>query len=342
MDRPSITLGKFGTVGLASPLRAFEPHMQDTEVKLSVYAPPSGPINPLYKRYLEADLNNPGFRNIFLDSLMHSPELSGIQLGGDYGEGTGKDLIDAILADPTLRTVEIPGLDVESRPFQFRDALGRRETLRVMLAEASFHVTNAMVISEQLGFIPVTDDPYMTQLLDLRASNPGYVGGIAPATPWLGMEVATAAIPDAALEKLNYTDILEYRSSAKDAYRAWFTELNRIAAELDEMSPSEIAKELPRIKAQQLSPRVVEYGNEMKAIADKLYGDLIKAVVQYPIPTLSVAYCLDLSISKAMVAFAGALTPAIPAVIDYIQASRAAKRKHGIGYLIGLRNQAGV
>lgn len=170
MDRPSITLGKFGTIGIASPLRQFERAMRDTEVKLSVYEPPSGPIGPLYRRYLEADLNNRDFRNVILSDLRESPEFTSkfIQLEGDYGRGKGKDIVAALLADSTLEAVELRGVDVEGMPFQVQDAIGRRD-LRVLLAEASFHVTNAMV-SGTIDALPVTDDPLIAKLFALRAS----------------------------------------------------------------------------------------------------------------------------------------------------------------------------
>lgn len=89
---------------------------------------------------------------------------------------------------------------------------------------------------------------------------------------------------------------------------------------------------------------MVEYTNEMKSVAERLYGDLLKAFVRYPVPALSVAYCfnfsLSFSLSQAITTFAAALTPAIPAVIDYLQARRNAARKHGIAYLIGLADKA--
>jgi len=49
----------------------------------------------------------------------------------------------------------------------------------------------------------------------MRSSGKEYVGGTASLAPWLGLEVATAVVPDEALEKLNYTDILDYRRTAR-------------------------------------------------------------------------------------------------------------------------------
>src|SRR5258706_7963670 len=127
-----------------------------------------------------------------------------------------------------------------------------------------------------------------------------YIGGTANLAPWLGLEVATAVIPDEALTKLNFADILDYRKTAKDAYSSWFTTINKWASELDAMTPGEVAKELPKLKAEKLMPSVVEYRNEMKSIAEKLWGDLLKTFARSPIPALSLGYVFDLSPPKLL------------------------------------------
>jgi hypothetical protein len=342
MDRPSQTIGKLTTIGAPSPLRPFEQALRGTEVKLSVYDPPWGPIGPLYSQYLLADLNSMEFRKIFLSGLRESDDFAGkfIQLEADYGQGKGKDVVRALLSDHDLDTVTFPGVDIENRPYQLDDPSSRKETLRVLLAHASFHVTNAMVVSENIDYSPVTDDPLVAELFRLRASSGTYIGGVAPIAPWLGLEIATAVIPDEALDKLQVTDIVEYRSSAKDAYRAWFNELNAMAAEIENMSPSELSSIMPKLKAAKLTPKLTEYTNEMRSIAEKLYGGLIKTFVRYPLPALTVAYAFNLTFLQAITTFTAALSPTVPAIVDYIQARRNAQRKHSMAYLIGVAQLA--
>jgi hypothetical protein len=62
MDRPSVTVGGGTMIGINSPLRQFEPAMQETQPSLKVYTPPVGPISPLHEEYARRDLANPAFR----------------------------------------------------------------------------------------------------------------------------------------------------------------------------------------------------------------------------------------------------------------------------------------
>ena len=54
MDRPSVTFGKFGTVGMASEFRRID--TTGSAVRFSVHEPPAGPASELYLRYVDADL----------------------------------------------------------------------------------------------------------------------------------------------------------------------------------------------------------------------------------------------------------------------------------------------
>jgi hypothetical protein len=184
----------------------------------------------------------------------------------------------------------------------------------MLLTEASVRITGTLAVASETGMLPVADDPIFSELFAMRFSSKEYVGGTAPLAPKLGLEVATAVIPDQALEKLKFTDILDYRKEAKDSYDSWFTTINKWAAELDDMSPEELAKQLPKLKAEKLTPAVVEYRNEMKSVGEKLWGDLLKTFARYPIPALSLGYVFDFSAPKLLITTAAALSPAIPAL----------------------------
>ena len=61
---------------------------------------------------------------------------------------------------------------------------GRRETLKILVIEASIQVTNALVISESSGMTPVADDPYLCRLIALRTGNSQYVGQSPRLSPY--------------------------------------------------------------------------------------------------------------------------------------------------------------
>jgi hypothetical protein len=90
MDRPSVTFKGWGTVGSQSEIRQIK--MDDAPIKISVHAPPSGPVNQLYQNYIAADLNNVHFVETFLEGLKNDiafQELF-VQLKANYGQGTGQ------------------------------------------------------------------------------------------------------------------------------------------------------------------------------------------------------------------------------------------------------------
>jgi hypothetical protein len=344
MDRPSVTVGGWTMIGINSPLRQFEPAMQDTQPSLKVYTPPVGPISPLHEEYARRDLANPAFRGAFLRGLQTSDDFAFkfLQLKADYGPpaGTGENIRQALLNDPALEEAEISGPRLQGRPFQIDTANGRLDTLRMLLTEASVRLTGTLAVASETGLLPVADDPIIAELFAMRSSGKEYVGGTASLAPWLGLEVATAVVPDEALAKLNYTDILDYRKTAKDAYNNWFVTINKWASEIDAMTPAEVAKHLQKLQAEKINPSIIEYRSEMKAIAEKLWGDLLKTFARYPIPALSLGYVFDFSPAKLLMTAAAALSPAIPALVDYLQANRNLDRKHASAYLIGITEKS--
>ena len=150
------------------------------------------------------------------------------------------------------------------------------------------------------------------------------------------MDIAQAVIPDEALEHLKVPEILKYREKAKDAYTAWIAEVNKASVEIgnigDDISPDEIAK----IIATDFTPRVIEYRNDMCAIRDDIFSDVMKKVVKWEAPALSLAYFSSLSIAGAVTLFATALAPAVPDIIDYFKDKRDIERRNTMSYLIKL------
>jgi hypothetical protein len=352
MDRPSVTFGKWGTIGSDSPARQFIQVMASTPVPLSVYKPPSGPVSDLYRRYIEADLADGEFRRIFLAGLAGDPLFAEkfIQMDAQYGSPrgnymlSGREVVRALLADEALLHAPISVEEIHENMYAVRDDLGRRATLALELTEASIQVTNAMLLSAQTGLLPVTDDPFLSELLALRTTQP-YVKGVPARAPILGLAVAQAVITDEALQRLTIKDIVDYRTSAKDAYAAWSIELNRLAATIDDIPGGDVEKRIARLITTEVAPKLREYRNEMKSASDKLFGDLVKNAAKWGVPavmpTLSLAYFLNMSLEAAAVAFAtNAVLPAVPAVVDYLQATARVKRKNAMSYLIGLAQEA--
>src|SRR5262249_27266664 len=155
-----------------------------------------------------------------------------VALDGKYQGGSGREVISALVGDPTLRSEALSISDPATMFNQVEQPEGRRATLYSIVTSASVAVTCAMLVARRTGAIPVSDDPFFARLVALRTERP-YVGAVASHAPFLGLELARAVIPDAALQQLEPQDILEYRESAKDAYAAWSADVNALASKID-------------------------------------------------------------------------------------------------------------
>jgi hypothetical protein len=61
IDRPSFTVGKFGTIATASPLRAFEKSFRDEGVQVYVHSPRDGPVQGEFLEQVSSDVNDVEF-----------------------------------------------------------------------------------------------------------------------------------------------------------------------------------------------------------------------------------------------------------------------------------------
>ena len=336
MDRPSVTFGDWGTVGRDSEFRRFT--TADAPIGFSVHAPPSGSAGKLYKKYIDADLSNPRFVQTFLDGLRNDPIFQArfIQLNANYGSGTGRDVLNALLADPQILTAPLNEPINGRLMYKTDTAEGRRETLKVGLTEASILVTNALVVSEETKLVPVSDDPYFCRLLAMRMYDSQYVPEAPRFAPFLGLAVAKSILPDQILADLQIQDLFSYRRAAKDAYASWSVEIDKLAARIADIDPDKAEREIPMILNTDIKPKLVEYRMEMKAARDRVFGDLIKKVTRWEMPTLSVACLANLDLASAIAVFTAALGPAVPPVVDYFVKRADIKRRNSMAYLIGL------
>jgi hypothetical protein len=336
MDRPSVTFGNFGTVGTESAFRSMK--TEDAPIRFSVFAPPSGPASELYRRYVDSDLQDPAFIRTVLDGVRRDAVFRSrvIQLSANYGWGTGQQIIDALAEDATLYEGAY-SLDRDPKLMYVPDTPeGRRQTLGVLLLEASIHTTNALLVAEAAELSPVSDDPYFCQLLALRTSAAHYVAQPVSLASVLGLAVAKSVLPDESLAQLKIPDLFEFRRSAKEQYAAWSNEIERMSLRLREVAPDRISAETARLMLTDVQPRMDQLRRELEDARDKLFGDLFKNVTRWEVPTLSLSYIAGLSLPIALGAFAGALTPAIPAVVDYFVQRRAIVRGNSMAYMVGL------
>ena len=340
-DRPSVSLGVghgfTGTVGRPSPMRI---DSTNQPIKIEVYEPPSGPAKPLYQKFLEADFSNPQFIERVVGGLRTNDAFAGklVQLNAIYGDGlTGAAMRAAIIAMPAVPqrvTTDFGGIPfgIETRePIDY---------LRWLLLEASIQTTVTQLVAEEAEAVPVCEDPIMGQLLALRTATGSYDGKLASISPYLGIQFTKALIPDEVLQQLDFLDILDYRRATADAYDAWQVELDRIAAEMDDVDVRDAHQAIERKIKTELMPKVRAYEVEIASATDQFFGDLMKNAIRLPVPAMAVAYMTGHGLLGAAIAF-GASTVggvAIPA-IDNLLAIRRAQRTHAVSYLVNLASE---
>jgi len=338
MDRPSVTFGGWGTIGHHSLARRID--SSGSPVLIGALSPPSGPGDRLYNPYIEADINNPEFASIVLDGIQYSDEfaLKFIQFEANYRSGIkGKEIVQALRTDCDLLENKLD-LEVDgTNMFDVSSHESRRNTFKIILIEASINITSTVILAEESGIIPVSEDSYIIKLIASRASDSAYVGGTSKISPYIGLDVVKAVIPDELLKQITIPEILKYREKAKDAYTAWSTEINRVAAGISNIDGITTEKdEIARVIAADLMPQIVEYRNDMCAIRDDLFSDLLKKIVTWEVPSLSLAYLANLGFAGAIALFASALTPAIPDAVDYFKEKRNLERRNAMSFLIRL------
>jgi hypothetical protein len=341
MDRPSVIFGKWGTVGHQSMFRRID--TEGEPVTISAYAPPSGPASSLYEPYAIADFENPEFAKTVLEGLRADRAFASkfIQPEANYGDGVkGKSIIEALGRDTTLLPSPLHAESDPTRMFRVDSEEDRRATLKTIMADASVQVTSALVVADEVEAVPVADDPYFLKLLSLRTSGSKYIGGSAPHAWLLGVEFAKAVIPDQVLERLSVPNIVNYRRKSADVYRAWMSEVNKMAAKIDDLAIADAAERIPKMIATELEPRLVAYRADMASARDALFGNVLKGVTDWRAPALSLGSLAAMGYTAAIAAFVStaALTTGKP-VIDYVQMRRGAARKHAVSYLVGLADE---
>jgi len=336
MDRPSVTFKNWGTIGHDSFARRID--SSGSPVKISAFKPPSGPAKFLYAPYIEADINNSEFASIVLEGFRSSDDFASkyIQFEANYGTAKGKEIVKALRADTDLLSGSFD-LEIEGpHMFDVSTPDRRRLTFKTVLIEASINVTSTLVIAEETGTIPISEDPYITKLLSLRTTDSTYIGGISRMAPFIGLDIAKAVIPDEMLKHLSVPRILEYRKKSKDAYVGWSTEIDRVAAKISTSNIGNLNDEIARIIASELKPKIIAFKNEMCSIRDDLFADLIKKIITWEMPSLSLAYLASIGFAGSLALFASALAPAIPVVADYYKKKKDIERRNAMAYLIKL------
>lgn len=333
IDRPSVKLSETsGTVGTATEARSIAPLDPKYGIVISAHAPYDKAV-PMYQQYLQRDWQSAAFRRAVLRGL-NDPVFAGrlLALDGNYGDATGQQIRDALLADPALRAPDLPAIN-HSTMFKIDTPEGRIETLGSLVSEASIMVSGALVGASDTGCAPITDDETLAALFAARCAEVPGDGGQSAALAVLGDEIARSVLPDWVLAQLSIPDILDYRAKTKDAYAAWLADLDALVISLEEVKAENYQEEAKKLIRSKVNPKITEYKRAMASVRDGMFGGLVSSAPSWAVPAVVVAYL----VGGPVAALIGGLAQAgLTAGVTYYNGKRKAGRDHAVSYLLRL------
>lgn len=332
MDRPSVMLSKTtGTVGRVTQMRYIRPLDPKTGIAISAHAPYSEAV-PIFREYLARDWQDARFREAVLDGLRNDAFAERmLHLDARYNGLTGRQIREALLADPDLRAPVLPPLTHESL-FKIDTPHARIETLGNIVTEASIEISGGVVGASESGCVPITDSKTLAELLAIRgAGSPAARESGMHAI--LGAEIARAVLPDHVLAQMTFKDILEYRAASREAYDAWLSEVDQLAVRLEDLTGDDLHEEVKQI-VMSVTPQITAYRRELASVRDRMLGDLVSSAPSWSVPAVLLHYVGGLSLVGSLVTALG--SAGLKAAATHYTGKRQAKRAHGVSYLLGL------
>lgn len=307
VDRPSISLANnFGTVGMPSWLRSIQHEFEGSEIKLIVDEPPNTTFNSqYYRQYYLNDMDNPEFLNTIFEGIknnwIYDPHFDPKD---KHCEGDYIDYRKWLIENKNeIMQTSIVDLEMTGEPFRIANKNEALFAFKIITAEQSLRVTSIIHICNKYNNSPISINPYLDKLINLRLSNAKYVGQTQKSRS-LGFKIMDCMIPDAALTKISIDDILEFREKTSEYYKNWTIEINKIESQLfinQGISNSEVSCLLDV----EINPRLRELNNEIRRIRDDRFKNILKTIKNTFLSFVSLGTLSSLSIPGAIALFVG-------------------------------------
>ena len=343
VGRPSISLAtNYGTVGVPSGLGGLAKQFEGSPINLKTDEPPGSTFNSeYYKEYFKKDLQGKEFLNIILEGIKYNWIYdSHFKDEESRCLGEFKNYKRWILdnKDELLNT-DLAQLDTpEGEAFRISTKEEALFAFKIIAAEESLRVTSVLYICNKYNNDPISINPYLDRLINLRISNEGYVGK-TPSSRSLGFKVMDCFISDDALQHIHWTDILSFRERTKPYFEAWEIEINKLESQLFEQRGLS-STEIQRLFDSNINPRLWELETEIRQIRDEQFKNILKTVKNSVFSLISLGTLSSLSIPGAIAAFFG-LNLKTPHFTDEIIENqfklKYKKLSNGLTYLLELK-----
>jgi hypothetical protein len=159
----------------------------------------------------------------------------------------------------------------------------------------------------------------------------------------IGINVVNSIIPSDALEKRSFPEIIKFRIDESRAFERLHGAVRRLTSTIQASvwSP-EFEQEMTKMIDKDILPEIQAAQDKILASYEKMFGGLLKKAVGSITPTFAVSFWAGLStgqiLSLSCAAAAGALTIALPEIVDMWQARREASR-NSLSFLVRFARQ---
>jgi hypothetical protein len=344
--------GQIGSIGCASPLRAYEQSFRENGVPLYVHEASSGPIDPEILEQVSVDINDRNYLSRFQRGLESSKTFRDIQIPpGNYGEsGMQEDLVRTLvslnlgqgLAGHPIAMDLLTDGSVE--PFKTRTEV---ESARVMIQYAAFcsaKINFALRASSSYGMVPFADATPFGDLLGSKYHRAIAAAQNATRTVQLtdlSFKVFDELLPSEVLTRMSFREIVRYRRESEGAREEFLEHLSGLQAKQGAIAPEDdYNSTVSNIVISEITPAARAYQKKLEGITETFFGSIAKGVLGTV--GAGAVGAVGLTLFGALtwphlIAFAGPAAAYVGnAAIDGLIASRAATRECSISYVLSL------
>jgi hypothetical protein len=222
----------------------------------------------------------------------------------------------------------------------------------------SVNINLALLLAQTEGLVLLSDDPIALRLLNLKYERAKTVSQVAPSGPIIsarspsflqkynivGLNVVNALLPDAALEKISFKALIDFRSQESAPLERLRQLLNGLVVRVESEPWSEdFERDIVRLIESEIIPEAQEIRDNIRSAYSKMFGGLVKRSVSTVTPTLAMSFLAGLSagqiLTMSCAAVSGALTVALPEIVDLWQEQKSQKL-NGLSFLLRLEEEA--
>jgi hypothetical protein len=285
IDRPSFTFGNFGTIGTASPLRAYEKSFREHGIPLYVHAPHDGPVEGEFLEQVKNDVNDCEFLRRFQNGLEESAVFRNQQITpGNYGEvGNQDDLAKALISVNLDADIKHPApmdlfSDKDINPFRCKTQTERAKALVTHALTCSTMMNFALDVSQHEGITPLADAvPYQSLLSAKYARAARAVENTVSKIQLtdLSFAIFDELLPAECLDKLSFKDVVNYRKESEKARESFLEQLSALHAKQGSLEKGgDYIGAIKKIIVTEIIPAATKFKHQIDGVYSKLFGSL--------------------------------------------------------------------